>query len=192
MITARGELETCSAQCHQHGALDVSLFHFMLTVINTPRFLRHVPEWTSLSVMCCSIMISLKSMKRKFDLQEDAKSYHNHLLLGLLLWLLTDLAPLFISSPMCLLVDTVQSNTLICSFTNAERMCLRESQAAGNLYLAGGLDMLFPLLCCFPLCGSELTWHFVLIFLTMISEHCRADGAEHLKVSDHTLRSRDF
>lgn len=75
-------------RCHQHRALYISLHHFMLAVINLPRFLGHVPEWTSHCVMCFSAMMPIKNMRRKFDLQGDEKSYQRHLLLGLSLCLL--------------------------------------------------------------------------------------------------------
>jgi len=48
---------------------------------------------------------------------------------------------------MSFLVDTVLSDALIFRFTNAERKCLKESQAEGNPYLAGGLGMPFSSLC---------------------------------------------
>lgn len=75
-------------QCHQHGALYISLYNFMLAVINLPRFLSHVLEWTSHSVISFSIMIPIKNLRRKFDLQGHEKSYQRHLLLDLLLCLL--------------------------------------------------------------------------------------------------------
>lgn len=43
---------------------------------------------------------------------------------------------------MCFLVDTVQPNTVIFCCSNAERMCLKEAQTAGNPYLSGVWGML--------------------------------------------------
>lgn len=74
--------------CHQCRILCVHLCCFMLAVLNIPRFLSHVLEQSSHPMMCFSIMIPLKNIRRKFDLQGDEKSYQRHLLLDLLLCLL--------------------------------------------------------------------------------------------------------
>lgn len=103
-----------------------------------------------------------------------------------------NLTPLFISSSMCFLVDTVQSNPLIFCFTNAERMCWKESQAEGNPYLA--VDWI----CFLPLCVSELTLLYVPAVPAQhlsgrwFAKPSRAGAAESWKVCEHGLRCGGF
>lgn len=123
-FTVRGGVENSMAQCHQHGALYVSVMGVDQSLCDVffhcDAYKKHKEEvWRRWKIWPTSPFI------RPFIVFIEITSH-----------------PCLSVCP-CVFLWIRCSPTLTFCFTHAERICLKESQAEGNLYLAGRLDVLF-------------------------------------------------
>lgn len=140
-----GTLQTEHEQCWEldiHSVRWSGKQHGTDSVTNMEHFMSQ--SWARVDQSLCDVFFNCDAYKKhKDEVWRRWKILPTSLFIGPFIMFIEITSHPCLSVCPCVFLWIRCSPTLTFSFANAERICLKESQAEGNLYLAGRLDVLF-------------------------------------------------